>query len=185
MNLSLAKKRSGAHHASMALHDVKKGGGKSHRSPPTKEVLLGRGGISRLRPHERKMLDLFPDPALPDQILRPGAWAEAQGERKLMAAVLLDAVQCYAKGIDAADRSMQNLFRKTSRWFFRDDYDHIYSFRNICLTLDLDPQTFREVLREIRRDRRKRVEIKRRLFHTADQMGDDGRESAGLEAELN
>ena len=69
-----------------------------------------------------------------------------QGEKRLMLAVLKDAVECiehYSSGCGA--RSLP-AYRAALRWVFAQDQAWSFSFENICLALDLDPVRLRFAL---------------------------------------
>jgi hypothetical protein len=67
-------------------------------------------------------------------------------ERKLMFAVLVDAVQTYQKFAFSTSTRGQRLFHETERWFWRDDCDGVFSFCNICDVFGLAPVLFRRGL---------------------------------------
>ncbi|MCA9773534.1 MAG: hypothetical protein KC466_14055 [Myxococcales bacterium] len=72
-------------------------------------------------------------------------------ERRLMLAVLMDALKMYRKNLPAKTRRAANLLAETEAWFFDEpDEDWLYSFENICLTLNLNPDSERDCLRGIR-----------------------------------
>src|SRR2546427_7831421 len=71
-----------------------------------------------------------------------------QGERRLMVAVLEDAVDCYRAGRRARDPATRLLFAETSAWLASTDRRAIFSFESICDTLDLDADYVRRRLRE-------------------------------------
>ncbi len=65
-------------------------------------------------------------------------------EQKLMLAVLNDAVTCFQKHFVARDKIGMSLFREAEDWILlqgKDDW--LFSFDNICETLDLDPAYIR------------------------------------------
>ena len=69
-----------------------------------------------------------------------------QGEKRLMLAVLKDAVGCierYSSGRGARSRPA---YRAALRWVFAHDQGWPFSFENICLALDLDPARLRSAL---------------------------------------
>ncbi len=69
-----------------------------------------------------------------------------QGEKRLMLAVLKDAVECiehYSSGCRARSRPA---YRAALRWVFAQDQAWPFSFENICLALDLDPARLRFAL---------------------------------------
>ena len=70
--------------------------------------------------------------------------ADLEAEQKLMLAVLEDAVTCFQKCFTARDRIGTSLFREAEEWILlqgKDDW--LFSFDNICETLDLDPAYIR------------------------------------------
>lgn len=66
--------------------------------------------------------------------------------RRLMLAVLIDAVRCYQEGIDAPKTSCRRTFREAEEWLFRAKAGGPFSFENVCWTLDLAPDYLRDVL---------------------------------------
>mgnify|MGYP006871823510 FL=1 len=59
-----------------------------------------------------------------------------------MLAVLRDAILEYRNNSVAGNRLYQN----ARTWFFEESSDQLFSFENICATLDLNPCTIREQL---------------------------------------
>jgi len=84
-----------------------------------------------------------------------------EGERRLMLAVLEDAVDCYRKGRGARDRATRLLFAETREWVDSTDGRALFSFESICGFLDIDAGYVRRRLRQgrtpCRRVRRDRV----------------------------
>jgi hypothetical protein len=66
-----------------------------------------------------------------------------QSEKRLMFAVLLDAVECFQK---YAGHEVNRLFKDTENWIFQDDPDWPFSFINICEAVEMDPQWLRKGL---------------------------------------
>lgn len=81
-------------------------------------------------------------------------------EKRLMAAVLMDAIKTFLKYRGSKDPRESVVYQETREWLFgEEDHDWLYSFPNICLTLNLDVDRVREKLQAIaRRARRKRAE---------------------------
>jgi hypothetical protein len=73
---------------------------------------------------------------------RPGS-AEVASERRLMAAILADAFDCYQKYMFTNNVRQRKLFREAEIWLQSDDY-WVFSFRNICEVLGLDVSALRE-----------------------------------------
>jgi len=68
------------------------------------------------------------------------------GERRLMIAVLEDAVHCFRKQVHATDPKARQLFRDAEQWITSADQSWFFSFVNVCDTLDLNPDWVREGL---------------------------------------
>ena len=74
-----------------------------------------------------------------------------EGEKKLMVAIMKDALECYIKNVDNKTAYGQRLFGETEGWFWQDDLGYLYSFRSICLWLNFDHDWIRSKLTEIKR----------------------------------
>jgi hypothetical protein len=72
-------------------------------------------------------------------------------EKKLMIAVMEDAIACYLDHVGAKSISGKNLFEDSEKWFFDENDDRLFSFVNICLTIGLDPDYLRRGLRAARK----------------------------------
>lgn len=71
----------------------------------------------------------------------PGSAAAA--ERRLLAAILTDALECFQKNVLASTPKRQRLFREAERWILSDDLEWVFSFRNVCDCLGVDPSALR------------------------------------------
>ena len=79
------------------------------------------------------------------QVVLPTQWARRSraglGERRLMVAVLLDAVavytKCRARGV------VNRRFREVDRWFRSDDREWPFAFERICEVLSLNASLIR------------------------------------------
>jgi hypothetical protein len=68
-------------------------------------------------------------------------------ERRLMAALLEDAVACLAKDPGRCSRRQRKSFEEAREWIgSRDSEDWIFSFTNVCETLGFDPDYLRSGL---------------------------------------
>ena len=95
-----------------------------------------------------------PNTLLPEQfmsVLRRGSWVE--GEKRLLAAVLADAVECFMKHYRADERRAQNLFLEAEEWIFEGDDPSLFTFDGICDVLGLNPDWLREGLGTWKRKR--------------------------------
>jgi hypothetical protein len=88
-----------------------------------------------------------PDPALPPAYFESvGENAGQEPERRLMLAVLKDAVDCFQKNVSAKDVRRRQIFLDAETWI-EEESDWPFSFANICEALDMDPQYIRQGLR--------------------------------------
>jgi len=88
-----------------------------------------------------------PDALLPAQFyaaFRGGA--AVRGERRLMLAVLEDALDCYQKYAFARDGQGRQLFAEACEWIGSESRGWFFSFENICETLEITPEYLRRGL---------------------------------------
>lgn len=76
--------------------------------------------------------------------------AARHGEKRLMIAILEDAVAVYLGHREPTTSKRRRLFRDTERWLRSRDKTWIFSFERICEMLDLDPAWIRRGLRRRR-----------------------------------
>ncbi len=69
--------------------------------------------------------------------------ARAVGERRLLLAILEDAVRCFRTNLFARDRRGRALFREAERWIASEDRTFYFSFENICELLAVDARSVR------------------------------------------
>lgn len=67
-------------------------------------------------------------------------------EKRLMMAVLDDAIVCFQKYLLARDSRGKKLFREAEEWILGEDSEWVFSFENICEVLELDPRYVRQGL---------------------------------------
>jgi hypothetical protein len=98
---------------------------------------------------------LVPETVLPAQFY-DGVRIDAslQAEKRLMLAVLEDAVGTFQKYTGATGRRAQRLFAEVEEWFASDDTDWPFTFVNICEALGLEPHYVRRGL-SLWRDRQR------------------------------
>ena len=101
---------------------------------------------------EDRMAGLFvPDTMLPSQYFdRVARRTEYDGERRLMIAVLEDAVDVYRKLVGARDARRQQLFHDAEEWLESEDRSWIFSFQNICDVLGIESEYLRRGLHAIK-----------------------------------
>ena len=69
-----------------------------------------------------------------------------QPEKRLMFAVLQDAVECFQNQKFEQRNKATSQFMDTEEWIFRDDHDWPFSFFNICEAVGMDPDYLRKGL---------------------------------------
>lgn len=101
---------------------------------------------------------LQPDAMLPTQFFQSlRSKGRFDGERRLMIAVLEDAVNCFMKQLHATEPKARQLFLDAEEWITAEDPTWFFSFDNVCHTLDLSPDYVREGLFKWRAAERRRV----------------------------
>jgi hypothetical protein len=89
---------------------------------------------------------LEPWAVLPTQTTGGSATA-LSGEKRLMAAVLADAIRLYLEQARGSSIRSQLLFREATRWIESADRSSLLSFENVCDVLQLDAGRVRRALR--------------------------------------
>ncbi|MCS6927414.1 MAG: hypothetical protein NZ578_16100 [Candidatus Binatia bacterium] len=69
-----------------------------------------------------------------------------QGEKRLMLAVLKDAVECIERYLTGRRGHNWPAFSAACHWVLDHDRTWPFSFENICVALDLDPRRIRSLL---------------------------------------
>ena len=69
-----------------------------------------------------------------------------EGEERLMLAVLESAVEDFQKYVLARKPRGKKLFQEAEEWFLEKNSDELFSFDNICETLQLHPDYIRQGL---------------------------------------
>lgn len=77
----------------------------------------------------------------------------AEGERRLLLAVLEDGIRTLLKHAGATRGRGRNLHREAMTWFSSDAHADVFAFASICEALEIDPGRLRgRVLARMRRD---------------------------------
>jgi len=101
----------------------------------------------------QSVVSLFePDTLLPSQFFAHfrGRGSATRGEKRLMLAVLEDAVDCYQKFAFARESRGRELFAEAEEWLFSSDNSWVFAYENICHTLELNADYLRRGLQEWR-----------------------------------
>jgi len=97
---------------------------------------------------EERVTSLFqPDTLLPEQYLETfRRKLHLEPEKKLMLAVLEDAIACFQKYVFARDGKGRMLFQEAEDWVLDANSDWLFSFGNVCETLGFSPDYLRQGL---------------------------------------
>ncbi|MEW6301387.1 MAG: hypothetical protein AB1671_27255 [Thermodesulfobacteriota bacterium] len=97
---------------------------------------------------EHAAATLEADLIVPSQFFdRVKAEHSSQPEKRLMLAVMEDAVATFQKSVAGATRRQRRLLRETEEWFNSRDTRWAFSFENICTALEIEPDYLRNGLR--------------------------------------
>jgi hypothetical protein len=96
---------------------------------------------------EEKLTSLFqPDMLLSHQYFATLRSQRLEPEKRLMLAVLEDAVACFQKYVLPRNRRERTLFNATEDWVCDETGDYLFSFEYICEVLKFNPKYLREGL---------------------------------------
>jgi hypothetical protein len=87
---------------------------------------------------------VFEPDILNEAVVGRGAWRAGPPERRLMVAVLTDAIECFQKNLSASNSRRRRLFIEAEMWIRSEDITWPFSFRNICDILGVDADALRE-----------------------------------------
>ncbi len=91
-----------------------------------------------------------PDTLLPEQFFSILGRKPLQGEKRLLLAMLEDAVHCFQTYLLARKPHERRLFQEAQEWIESTDTRWFFSFENICDILGIHPGRMREALLEWR-----------------------------------
>ena len=97
---------------------------------------------------EERVSSLFqPDTLLPEQYLDTfRRKVRLEPEKKLLLAILEDAIACYQKYIFARDGKGKALFREVESWVEEKGNEAVFAFDSVCEMLGFDPEYLRRGL---------------------------------------
>jgi len=109
---------------------------------------------------------LEPDIFLPSQFYGSGALSrKLEGEKRLMIAILKDAVECLDKYRDSRNSASQIQYENALEWVTDESQDWLFSFNNICDLLGFDAEYLREVL--LKRENRYTKPVREKVLSLA------------------
>jgi hypothetical protein len=101
---------------------------------------------SRIEENSPAMLEA--DIIVPSQFFdRIRAERSSQPEKRLMLAVMEDAITTFQKSVHGATRRQRRLLKETEEWIGSGDTSWPFSFENICSALDIEAGYLRSGLR--------------------------------------
>lgn len=93
---------------------------------------------------DRALATLEADLIVPSQFFdRIKAERSSQPEKRLMLAVMEDAVATFQKSAPGTTRRQRRLLKETEEWIGSADNSWPFSFENICAALDIEPEYLR------------------------------------------
>ena len=93
---------------------------------------------------QRRSIMFEPDTLLPEQFFSLLGRKPLQGEKRLLLAMLEDAVHCFQTYLLARKPHERRLFQEAEEWIDSRDSQWFFSFENICHYLQKDPCSIRE-----------------------------------------
>jgi hypothetical protein len=75
--------------------------------------------------------------------------ADIPPERRLMIAILRDAMRCVEKYRRSRDGRGRRLYEQEAKWILSEDTSWLHAFCRVCETLGLDPDAVRRSLRVV------------------------------------
>jgi hypothetical protein len=70
----------------------------------------------------------------------------SEPEKRLMLAVLKDAINCFQDNVFARGGKRKKLFEESEAWILAGDHGWVFSFENICVVLGINPAYVRQGL---------------------------------------
>lgn len=127
-------------------------------------ALVKSGNNKRMGADNERVTSLFqPDVLLPEEYLDTyRRKSHVEPEKRLMLAILEDAVGCYQKHIDARKPREKTMFQESEEWIFETDSSWLFSFESICEYLGIEPEYFRKRLLKWKQGRESH---KAKVFH--------------------
>jgi hypothetical protein len=96
---------------------------------------------------DERIASLFePDELLSAQYFEKRRKTLLEPEKRLMLAILEDAINCYQDHLLARRSKARRLFTEAEEWVLEKGSDWIFSFKNICETLGFNPEYVRHRL---------------------------------------
>jgi len=102
----------------------------------------------KIQPEEAVASLFGPEVMLPSQFSEQAGLKQSdRGEKRLMLAVLEEAVATFQRHAGTKTRHGQRVFREAEEWIESTDDSWPFAFENICHALDIEPEFLRRGLR--------------------------------------
>ena len=102
----------------------------------------------KIQPEEAVASLFGPEVILPSQFSEQAGLKQSdRGEKRLMLAVLEEAVATFQRHAGTKTRHGQRVFREAEEWIESTDDSWPFAFENICHALDIEPEFLRRGLR--------------------------------------
>jgi hypothetical protein len=111
-----------------------------------------------------RLSEAYMEPAYVEQVNRRHY---DEGAKKLMLAVLQEALNNFVQLLNTKKLDQQEQFREVDRWFWSDESEWLFSFRNIAEHLGINPDYFRAGLLRVKTNKyanRRLTEAKSKPF---------------------
>ncbi|HEY3305163.1 MAG TPA: hypothetical protein VGL70_16690 [Candidatus Binatia bacterium] len=127
---------------------------------------------------EDRVASLFqPDTLMPAQYLETyRRKTHLEPEKRLMLAVLEDAIACFQKYLLVRDAKGREMFRGAEEWILEEDSEWLFSFENVCEALGYNPAYLRSGLKRWK-EATLQAQPKAKVYHLASRKP---RRSAGI-----
>lgn len=115
---------------------------------------------------------LEPDTCLPSQFWgNRGLSRQLEGEKRLMIAIMKDAVECLEKYRNARNSAGRELYQNALEWIEDQGTGWLFSFTNICGLLGFDPDYMREFL--LKREQKLAKPVRGKVYTFSPQVAAD------------
>ena len=115
---------------------------------------------------------LEPDTCLPSQFWgNRGLSRQLEGEKRLMIAIMKDAVECLEKYRNARTSAARELYQNALEWIEDQGTGWLFSFNNICGLLGFDPDYMREFL--LKREQKLAKPVRGKVYTFSPQVAAD------------
>ena len=127
-------------------------------------ALVKSGNNKRMGTDDERVTSWFqPDVLLPEEYLDTYRRKfHVEPEKRLMLAMMQDALACYQKYIDARRPREKTMFQESEEWIFETDSSWFFSFESICEYLGIEPEYFRKGLLKWKQEQESH---KAKIFH--------------------